>query len=96
MYDHETRGLQIVLDAWTNIGACKVPYFVAWSCASRAYGKICRYLPADGVELRYPQYILDGLCVDSSAVSDSWRNDSTKEFERASDASGHARTNKLD
>ena len=38
--------------------------------ASRAYGKICRYLPADGVELRYPQDILDGLCVYSSAVSD--------------------------
>lgn len=70
MYDHETQGLQIVLDAWTNIGACKVPYSVAWSCASRGYGKICRYLPADGVELRYPQYILDGLYVGSSVVSD--------------------------
>lgn len=31
MYHHETQGLQIVLDAWTNIAACKVPYSVAWS-----------------------------------------------------------------
>lgn len=31
MCHHETQGLQIVLDAWTNIAACKVPYSVAWS-----------------------------------------------------------------
>ena len=86
IYDHKKRGLEIVLDTWTNLGSCNAPYSSAWLSASRACDRRCLHLqPFSQADTLYPRELLGALARSDSAI-DSCSIPDTTEWDTASDS----------